>query len=67
MSSTPAQQRLSCKKCGGPMRHGIAMQSTLRGVRDFPSCARVVTLSEGGPGRLIRCLKCSHCGWSTTP
>ena len=25
-----------------------------------------MTLSAGGPGRLIDCMKCSACGWSVT-
>lgn len=57
---------LRCAKCGGPMRQGIAIQSTLRGVRDFPSSSTVVTLSEGGPGTVIACLKCRGCGYSVS-
>lgn len=46
-----------CKKCGGVMKPGIAMQSTT-------DCSTEGTCSPGGPGRLITCLKCSACGWS---
>lgn len=46
-----------CRKCGGEMRAGQAMQSTITGD---------VTVSVGGPGVLIPCLKCKACGWSVT-
>ena len=52
---------MNCKKCNGKMKPGQAMQSTMRGG---------VTMHEGGPGRLIGCLKCEGCGHSvvaTTP
>lgn len=52
-------------KCGGEMRPGIAMQSTVVGSADFPG-GEAVTLTEGGPGRLVDCWKCSDCGWSYT-
>ena len=26
----------------------------------------IVTMSPGGPGKLISCLKCPQCGWSVT-
>lgn len=52
-----------CCRCGGQMRQGVAMQSTLEGVSDFTDGA-VVTVSEGGPGRIVRCMKCAACGWS---
>ena len=45
------------------MRDGIALESTLVGEPDFPGC-EAVTLSEGGPGRLVAVMKCSECGWS---
>lgn len=54
-----------CRKCGGEMRPGIAMESTFRGSSDFPG-AEVVTMSPGGPGRVVGCIKCSACGWSIT-
>lgn len=54
-----------CPKCGGPMRGGgIAMESTYPGSPDFIG-GEVVTLSAGGPGRLVECgRKCSECGHS---
>ena len=52
-----------CRHCQSPMREGIAMESTLTGAPDFPS-GEVVTLSEGGPGRLVAVMKCTECGWS---
>ena len=55
-----------CRKCGTPMKPGKAIQqTTVAGVQDFPS-AEVVTMSAGGPGKLIDCLKCPQCGWSVT-
>lgn len=55
----------SCPKCGGPMRSGgIAMESTYTGSSDFPG-GEVVTMHEGGPGRLVECgRKCVDCGHS---
>lgn len=55
-----------CKKCGGEMKQGLAIEQTFTGMPDFPGCRDVVTLSAGGPGRLIGCMKCVDCGWSTT-
>lgn len=49
--------------CQSPMREGIAMESTLTGAPDFIN-GECVTLSEGGPGRLVAVMKCSECGWS---
>lgn len=46
-----------------PMSEGIALMSTLVGEPDFTS-GEVVTLSEGGPGRLVAVMKCTECGWS---
>ena len=54
-----------CKHCNGDMKPGKALQSTFNsGMPDFPGDKNVVTLSPGGPGKLIDCLKCSNCGWS---
>ncbi len=52
-----------CRHCQGQMREGIALESTIVGVPDFTS-GEVVTLSEGGPGRLVAVMKCTECGWS---
>lgn len=49
--------------CGGEMRPGIALQNTYRGVPDFAG-HEVVTVSPGGAGELIQCLKCDKCGYS---
>lgn len=54
---------VTCKKCGGEMHRGKAIQQTFTGTPDF---GEVVTMSVGGPGRLIDCMKCKDCGWSTT-
>lgn len=55
----------NCKKCGGEMTKGKAMEMTVVGVPDFPGCD-VVTMSFGGPGKLVDCMKCKDCGWSVT-
>ena len=56
-----------CKHCNGEMKPGKAFQSTFNsGMPDFPGDKNVVTLSPGGPGKLIDCLKCVSCGWSMT-
>ena len=52
-----------CKKCNIEMRPGKAIAQTVSGYPDFPGDSRAVTLSAGGPGVLIDCLKCSICGW----
>jgi len=56
-----------CKKCEGDMQPGVAIQNTLTGMPDFPGDRHAVTLSPGGPGKLIDCMKCTACGWSVTP
>ena len=55
-----------CQKCGGEMWPGKAMAQTLVGIPDFPGDDHAVTLSPGGPGRLVDCMKCDRCGWSVT-
>lgn len=60
-----------CKHCHTPMQPGIAIQQTYTaGEPDFPSGQgdpnAIVTLSPGGSGKLIECLKCPQCGWSVT-
>jgi hypothetical protein len=55
-----------CRKCGGNMIAGKAIQQTLTGTPDFPGDDHAVTLSPGGSGKLIDCLKCEKCGWSVT-
>jgi hypothetical protein len=53
----PATQ--SCRKCGGAMHLGKALEQTVCS-SDEGTC------SPGGSGKLIDCLKCSACGWSVT-
>lgn len=54
-----------CKKCGGQMRPGIATgQTWAAGTPDFQDQTIGVTMSPGGPGKIIECLKCESCGWS---
>lgn len=55
----------TCRKCGGPMRPGKALEQTVTtGSPDFPGDARGMTVSAGGPGRMVACLKCGACGHS---
>ena len=63
----PAQEAGKCKRRGGIMRPGIAMgQTWSAGVPDFPGQDTCITMSPGGPGRVIDCMKCESCGWSQT-
>lgn len=55
-----------CPHCYGSMRPGKATMQTFRGFADFPG-GEAVTMSPGGPGGLIDCLKCEKCGHSVTP
>ena len=55
--------KTTCKKCGGTMHKGKAIKNTLVGIPDFIG-GEVCTVSPGGPGTLISCLKCEQCGWS---
>ena len=52
-----------CKRCRSEMKPGIAIQSTLVG---SPDLCEIVTLSHGGPGRIVDCVKCPECGYSET-
>ena len=56
----------SCKKCGGEMRKGVAMAQTCTGRTPNAPKDHVFTMSLGGPGQLVGCLKCKQCGWSVT-
>lgn len=54
-----------CKKCGGEMKPGQAIDQTWTGTPDFAG-GEIVTMSPGGHGNLIDCMKCLNCGWSVT-
>jgi hypothetical protein len=54
--------RGNCGRCGGRMSPGVAMWQTVVGEPDMGG--EVVTMSPGGPGRLIECRKCEQCGHS---
>lgn len=56
---------MNCKRCDVPMQPGKAIAQTVTGVPDFHG-KEVVTLSPGGQGVLIDCMKCPQCGWSVT-
>lgn len=55
-----------CKKCGSEMKRGIATGQAWSGVAGFTGDSYAVTLSSGGTGYLMPCLKCVACGWSVT-
>lgn len=54
----------TCRKCNAPMQRGKAITQTFTGVGDFHDGDSVSTLSAGGPGKLVECMKCPECGWS---
>lgn len=54
-----------CRKCGAFMLPGKAIEQTYTGIADFPG-SEIVTMSPGGGGKLVDCLKCSKCGHSIT-
>lgn len=56
----------TCRKCGGTMSPSKAIAQTFTGVGDFHDADEVSTISAGGPGKLIDCMKCVDCGWSVT-
>jgi hypothetical protein len=60
-----APPRPPCKRCGGPMLRGHALQNTLSGAPDFVG-GDVVTLSPTGPAQVVPVLKCLRCGYSVT-
>lgn len=60
----------TCPKCHAPMQPGIALAQTYTtGLPDFPGddpASAVQTISPGGPGRIVQCLKCTECGHSVS-
>jgi hypothetical protein len=67
VAKTMKHQNNKCKKCGGTMKPGKAIQQTWSaGGRDFPGDQRGITMSPGGAGKLVDCLKCKKCGYSIT-
>ena len=54
-----------CPRCAGRMSPGVALASTAVGRADFPG-GDVITVSPGGPGKVVACFKCEACGHSTT-
>lgn len=50
-------------RCGGQMKPSSAIESTYTGKPEWPGDT-IYTMSPGGPGRLIACLKCEKCGHS---
>ena len=62
--ASAAENPKTCTRCGGEMKPGQALESTLVGEPD--DLGGVVTVSPGGPGKLVPCMKCAECGWSVT-
>ena len=59
--------KCSRRNCDGIMKKSKAIQETLvSGLPDFPGDKYGITLSAGGPGKLIECLKCDKCGHSVS-
>lgn len=57
-------EKQECRKCHVEMVKGKALAQTFTsGAPDFPG-SDVVTMSAGGPGVMIDCLKCPCCGRS---
>ena len=56
---------MECKKCATEMKKGKALAQTWKpGLSDFPGDSVGITLSPGGPGKMIDVLKCPACGYS---
>ena len=62
----PAAQDDACRKCGGAMLPGKAMGQTMTPGAPDDLGGEGQTMSVGGPGVMIDCLKCDACGWSVT-
>lgn len=56
----------TCKRCGCAMVPGVALENTWVGMPDFIGDSHPMTVHPGGTGKLVACLKCPRCGWSTT-
>ena len=66
-STDPEQLSLMttyCPKDRALLLPGRALQETYTGTGDFREGDRVVTMSVGGGGQLVDCLKCPTCGFS---
>lgn len=59
--------RFKCRKCGGQMKASKAIEQTHTSGFGFRIGNRIATVSPGGPGKLVDCLKCEKCGHSVTP
>ena len=54
-----------CPKCAVILTKGQAIVQTYIGTPEWKG-AEAVTMSVGGPGKLIDCMKCPQCGYSVT-
>jgi len=59
-------KKMNCKKCGGLMKRGVALENIMSGIPDFHDQRLAVTLSPTGRARLVGCLKCETCGYSVS-
>jgi len=64
--AVPITDSTLCPKCKIALVPGHAIENTLTGFPDFPGDPYPVTVSPGGPGKLIACMKCAVCGYSRT-
>lgn len=55
---------MNCVKCLSILKQGIAIENTVTGIPDFIGDKDNCTISAGGSGKLIPCLKCPNCGYS---
>lgn len=65
-ANAPDYAPMPCRKCGGAMKPSQALGQTCTGLPDFIGDPTPVTISPGGPGKMINCIKCENCGWSVT-
>ena len=53
-----------CRKCGGEMKAGMALQNKFSGLPDFPDDTSAATISRSGPPKMVNVYKCIKCGHS---
>jgi hypothetical protein len=57
--------KLVCPRCDVPYVPGEAIEQTWTGRPEWPGDT-IYTMTPGGAGRLVPCLKCPKCGHSVT-
>lgn len=63
-------KKKECSKCGGKMKKGIYLAQTIaygamKKIKRLQGSG-VVTIWNGGPGKIKPCKKCERCGRSVT-